>query len=107
VEPLDVGDIRNSLSSLMWRSAGVRRHREGLTSARDAIQTWCKYVLPRQFNSPPGWELQNMLIVARLMIHAALRREESRGVHLRTDFPALDETHWNRHLTWTHAAAEP
>ena len=37
-----------------------------------------------------------MLTVARVMIGAALRREESRGVHLRTDFPragrrALDD----------------
>ena len=35
-----------------------------------------------------------MLTVARLMIAAALRREESRGVHLRTDFPQQDDVHW-------------
>jgi L-aspartate oxidase len=100
-EPLDVADIRNSLTSLMWRSVGVRRHREGLESAGHAIDAWCKYVLWRQFNSPPGWELQNMLIVARLMVRAALQREESRGVHLRTDFPDTDEHRWKRHLVWT------
>ncbi len=106
VEPLDVADIRNSLSSLMWRSAGVRRDHQGLSSAQDAIQNWCRYVLPRQFNSPSGWELQNMLIVSRLMIYAALAREESRRVHLRTDFPARDDAHWNRHLTFTRDAAD-
>jgi L-aspartate oxidase len=105
-EPLDVADIRNSLTSMMWRSAGVRRDRQGLLAARNAIQTWCRYVLSRQFNSPPGWELQNMLIVARLMILAALEREESRGVHLRTDFPQVDEPHWNRHLCWTVNSSE-
>ncbi|MCA9148560.1 MAG: L-aspartate oxidase [Planctomycetales bacterium] len=100
-EPLDLADIRNSLTSLMWRSAGVRREQTQLESARQAIATWCRYVLPRQFNSPPGWELQNMLMVSYLMIQAALTREESRGVHLRTDFPNQDDAHWRRHLSWT------
>jgi L-aspartate oxidase len=99
-EPLDVVDIRNSLTSLMWRAAGVRRDRASLAGALDAIENLCRYVLPRQFNAPAGWELQNMLLVARLMVQAALAREESRGVHLRTDFPELDDAHWKRHLTW-------
>jgi L-aspartate oxidase len=99
-EPLDVADIRNSLTSLMWRAVGVRRNHDDLVSARQAIENWFKYVLSRQFNSPPGWELQNMLIVARLMVLAALEREESRGVHLRTDFSDRDDVRWNRHLTW-------
>jgi L-aspartate oxidase len=106
IEPLDLVDIRNSLTSLMWRSAGVRRDSAGLTAARDAIETWCRYVLPQQFNTPEGWELQNMLVVADLMIHAALRREESRGVHLRTDFPDTDDANWKRHQVWQRAATK-
>ena len=31
--------------------------------------------------------MQNMLIVARLMIAAASERQESRGVHFRRDYP--------------------
>ena len=97
---LDLGDIRNSLKSLMWRDVGVRRDHHSLTEAVDAIGTWCRYVLPRQFSDPQGWELQNMLMISRLMIQAALERTESRGVHLRTDFPDIDEANWHRHLTW-------
>ncbi len=99
-EPLDLADIRNSLQSLMWRSAGVRRDRERLAEAQGAIDRWCQYVLARQFPDPAGWDLQNMLIVAELMITAALEREESRGVHLRTDFPNLDDAHWQRHIAF-------
>lgn len=97
-EPLDILDIRNSLTALMWRAAGVRRDGTLLTEAAGQIDTWRKYVLVRQFDAQAGWELQNMLTVARLMVAAALAREESRGVHLRTDFPETDNEHWLRHL---------
>jgi len=97
-EPLDLGDIRNSLKSLMWRNVGVRRDARGLEDAIDTIEAWCRYVLPQQFDHPAGWELQNMLIVAQVMARAAFLREESRGVHLRMDFPQTDDTHWNHHL---------
>ena len=45
-----------------------------------------------------GWELQNMLTVAQAMIGSALRREESRCVHSRSDYPERDEPHWKRHI---------
>ena len=78
-EPLDLADIRNSLKSLMWRACGVRREAVRLHDAQEDIDQWCSYVLPRQFTDPRGWELQNMLTIARLMIRAALEREELRG----------------------------
>ncbi len=99
-EPLNLIDIRNSLKSLMWRACGVRRDASRLTEAAEDIDRWCSYVLPRQFNHPDGWELQNMLVVARLMIRAAAQREETRGVHVRTDFPETDDMHWQRHLAF-------
>jgi L-aspartate oxidase len=97
-EPLDLADIRNSLKALMWRSCGVRRSGELLDEALEAVDGWRRYVLARQFDDLDGWELQNMLTLARVMIQAALLREESRGVHLRTDFPRLDDAQWNKHL---------
>lgn len=100
IEPLDLADIRNSLKSLMWRSVGVRRDAVGLSEAAENIQRWCKYVLPRQFPDPIGWELQNMLCVSRLIIKAAIAREESRGCHVRTDFPEPDDQNWDRHQSF-------
>ncbi|MCX7426354.1 MAG: L-aspartate oxidase, partial [Planctomycetia bacterium] len=99
-EPLDLADIRNSLKSLMWRNAGVRRDRDGLQEALENIGHWCRYVLPRQFSDPTGWELQNMLTAGRLVIEAALAREETRGCHIRNDFPTRDDEHWNRYATF-------
>ncbi len=100
-EPLDLDDIRNSLKTLMWRKIGIRRDGESLVEAREAVDSWCRYVLSQQFADPSGWQLQNMLTVARLMIAAALAREESRGVHLRSDFPDTDDTSWHRRLVFS------
>jgi L-aspartate oxidase len=99
-EPLNLSDIRNALKSLMGRDAGVRRDRTDLTEAAEAIDRWCGYVLARQFTDAEGWELQNMLTVARLVVAAALDREETRGVHFRTDFPERDDLHWKRRVTF-------
>jgi L-aspartate oxidase len=96
---LDLVDIRNSLTSLTWRDVGIRRSADGMTQALEMIERWCRYVLVRQFNEPHGWELQNMLTVARIIVKSALARAESRGVHLRTDFRQIDHENWNRHLT--------
>jgi L-aspartate oxidase len=97
---LDLADIRNALKSLMWRSVGVRRDADGLCDALENVEHWCRYVLQHQFTRPSGWELQNMLSMARLMIAGALQREESRGCHVRTDFPRRDDERWNRHTTF-------
>lgn len=105
-EPLDLADIRNSLKAIMWRNCGVRRDRAGLSEALEAVDGWRRYVLVRQFDDPQGWELQNLLTLARVMIQAALVREESRGVHLRTDFPALDDARWNRHIWFERSETE-
>jgi L-aspartate oxidase len=99
-EPLDLVDIRNSLTSLMWRNIGVRRKAESLVQAREMIDRWCRYALARQFDDPPGWELQNMLTAARVMVRAALAREESRGVLARIDFPELNNEAWQKHLSF-------
>jgi L-aspartate oxidase len=103
---LDLADIRNSLRSLMWRHVGVERIGDSLTEALDTVEGWCRYVLPRQFSDPAGWQLQNMLEVSRLMIRSALEREETRGVHVRRDHPAtLDD--WLCHVAWRRGTAGP
>lgn len=106
LEPLDLADIRNSLKSLMWRSCGVRRTGDGLSEALETVDGWRRYVLVRQFDDLGGWELQNMLTLARVMIEAALLRDESRGVHLRTDHPERDDARWNKHLWFQRSEQE-
>jgi L-aspartate oxidase len=89
-DELNLLDLRNSLGSEMWRDVGIRRERAGLESAERQVDFWTRYVAAREFADPQGWELQNMLLVARLMIAGALSRKESRGTHFRRDFPQTD-----------------
>jgi L-aspartate oxidase len=97
-EPLDVNDVTNSLRSLMVRKMGIVRDKATLLEAQATVAFWCRYALARTFDAQAGWELQNMLTVAGLMIWSALQREESRGVHFRSDFPAADEVRWVKHI---------
>lgn len=96
--PLDVADLTSSLRSLMVRRMGIVRDRKGLEEAERTLAFWCRYVLRREFATRDGWELQNLLTVARLMIGSALQRTESRGVHYRADFPERDDSHWQQHI---------
>jgi L-aspartate oxidase len=103
---LDVADITAALRSLMVRKMGIVRERGRLLEAQHDVEFWCRYVLTRSFETRAGWELQNLLTVARLMIDAALRREESRGTHFRSDFPARDDAGWGlRHVVSPSAGA--
>jgi L-aspartate oxidase len=96
---LDVADMTNSLRSLMVRRMGIVRDATGLQEAERAVSFWCRYALGREFHAARGWELQNLLTVARLMIWSAQQRQESRGTHFRSDFPQPDDAHGPRHLT--------
>ncbi|MFB6418969.1 succinate dehydrogenase flavoprotein subunit [Bradyrhizobium tunisiense] len=46
-------------------------------------------------------ELDNMLAQARVSLHSAIGRTESRGAHAREDFPKRDDANWLKHsLCW-------
>ena len=90
MENINLDDVRNSLQALMTRQVGIRRDAAGLSAAAEQVAFWTRYVAAREFSSTRGWELQNMLLVSRLMIAAASERTESRGVHYRSDYPEPD-----------------
>jgi len=96
---IDLGDVENSLRSLMWRAAGIEREESHLETAEDYVDFWCGYVMDKTFTDVRGWIIQNMLTVAKLVITSARERRESRGVHYRTDYPQTDDKNWKRHTT--------
>ena len=93
-EDIDVSDVTNSLRAAAWRSLGIERNRFRIEESIELMRFWGRYVYSREFRTVPGWELQNLLLVGRLLGEGALAREESRGVHFRTDFPKADNGRW-------------
>ncbi len=95
---LDTADIRNSLRALMWRNVGITRSARPLIEAQEIISFWQRYVMDKIFDGPAGWECQNMLTICQLMARCAQMREESRGVHFRSDFPNADDENFKKHI---------
>ena len=88
---LNVGDLKNSIRSLMWRSAGILRTGEGLERALAKLRTWQAYVHQVALRNAEALEMQNMLAVAAAVVRGAGWRKESRGTHYRTDHPERDD----------------
>lgn len=99
--PLDVEDVVRSLKALTWRDLGVFRDAPMLEEALGSIAAWERYILPEQFSARAGFEIQNMLTIAKCIARAALLRTESRGAHQRTDFPAANPEWGSRHIDLT------
>jgi len=52
-------------------------------------------------------ELDNMLAQARVSLHSAIGRTESRGAHAREDHPKRDDVNWLKHsLAWLDDGGE-
>lgn len=103
---LDLPDLVTSLRSLIWLKVGLERSKAPLEEALAQIQSWVPYVLGSDFHDPASWTAQNMLTTACLITLFALRREESRGVHFRSEFPARNDARWARHLSLTREDLE-
>jgi L-aspartate oxidase len=105
-ERIDLDDLRKSLRALLWRHVGITRDAAALKEAAERVDHWSRYILPLEFDGPPGWTMQNMLLVARLMIAAATQRTESRGVHFRRDYPH-DDPAMNHHINLKYCPPVP
>jgi L-aspartate oxidase len=92
----------DTVRDLMWRHAGLFRTREGLTAAVEMLDRASTAASP---STTQEWRHRNLVIVARLIARAALRREESRGGHFRADFPERDDARWKIHVVDVGGAA--
>ena len=82
----------------MWRNVGITRKAQPLTEAEEIIRFWQRYVMDKTFDTPAGWECQNMLTISLSMANSAHQRAESRGVHFRSDFPDTNDEQFKKHI---------
>ncbi len=97
--PMPDGLDGTAVRARAWRDLGLVRTGEGL---RDA-EAWFGRAYAACAAAPTGTlasaQLRSLVTVAWLMSRAAVRREESRGGHFRTDFPERHDDTWGHHCS--------
>ncbi|GHH91009.1 L-aspartate oxidase [Streptomyces capillispiralis] len=103
--PLLPPEARLTIQRIMTRGAGVLRSEASLSQAADRLHRLhadAREALDENGKTAePGvdtWEATNLLCVARVLVDAARRREETRGCHWREDRPERDDSAWRRHI---------
>jgi fumarate reductase flavoprotein subunit len=98
--------LRDDMQKTMEESAGIYRNGDSLGRAAQTLSglraRFADLAVEdrsRTFNTGAiaALELSFMLDVADAIVNSALRREESRGAHQRTDFPARDDQRFLSH----------
>lgn len=94
---VDVEAKRLQLQKIMSEKVGPVRSEDSLKQAQKQLKLMEK-ILGVEFDNVSGFELQNLIILAQLVVEAALQRKETRGCHLRGDFPERDDERWKKHI---------
>jgi fumarate reductase flavoprotein subunit len=98
--------IRTQMQATLEDAAGIYRDGPTLAKAADKLRElrarWATAIIDdasHTFNTEriAALELSGMLDLAECIVHSALNREESRGAHQRTDFPARDDERFLAH----------
>jgi len=99
--------LERELQQLMRDSAGIARNEERLNHALSEIDRMqgemeeSLLVSPiRRYNTEflDAVELGHMFACARMIVSCALLRKESRGAHLRLDYPDRDDANWLKNI---------
>ena len=83
---------KRTVTSLLNQYAGIERDYSGLHHALDQISRELKSPIYNQGNEYFFLRMKEMVTISELIVVGALHRNESRGVHFRTDFPEPDDS---------------
>ena len=94
-----IGHDKKEIQQMMWDYVGIVRSDRKLERARlrlELISGEIEDFYKRTKVVEGLIELRNLATVARLIVHCAIARKESRGLHYTTDYPNRDDEHWLR-----------
>ena len=86
------GSVRKEITATTTKGAGAVRNSTGLKNTLEKLAEISNKTT--QASSTQSWEASNLLTVSTMIAQAALRREESRGSHWRSDFPQRNDERW-------------
>ena len=95
---------RLDLQRAMTRGSGPVRSGASTAGALEALAALAAVPPSTAEPGPATWETTNLLHLGQALSLVAHRREETRGGHVRSDFPERDDAHWLLHLTTTRPA---
>jgi L-aspartate oxidase len=95
---IDVDAIRLDIQEIMTDYVGIVRDKKGLAHAKNKISEYYDGVKSLKNTSVKHFELQNILLLSKLVIESALKREESRGAHYRSDYNRTDDENWKKNI---------
>ena len=81
----------NEMRDILWNCCGLFRDGEKLRVAQRSCREWLEAHAER--GAPE--RLRSIVTVGELIARSALRREESRGAHYRSDFPHRNDIDWS------------
>ena len=108
--------LRDEVRVILTKKVGVFRSGQGLEEALDQIRRLRARFLKLRPISPDRvfnldlirtFEVEAILELAEIITASALRRRESRGAHVRLDFPQRDDEHYSKHTLAYYASAGP
>jgi len=97
-------EIKNKISQIMNDFVGIIRKEEELNKAFEQIQKLEES--SNKLNNFYSIQINNIITVCLLITKSALRREESRGAHIREKFPQESDD-WQKHIVWQKDSPAP
>ncbi|MGE5206118.1 MAG: L-aspartate oxidase [Chlamydiota bacterium] len=91
----DVEAFTREVRDIMWNEVGIVRSGSGLKRGLHRLQDLGAALGPA--TTRRCYEARNLQQTGLLIARSALAREESRGAHYRTDFPAHDDQRFLKH----------
>jgi len=92
-----IHELQNKVREILSTKVGLARCKDSLREALAELGK-LRAEVPAAPSNRAALELQSMFTIGELIATAALRREESRGAHFRTDFPHRDDKHWLKRI---------